>query len=105
MRRQRERSRGREYDELAFVGSHLEGGIHPSYHSRSGFSLALGHVPRAEEKLAVEVGFLDSVGIRDCDEPALARGKPHHGPVLEHLHTDERGVPLSPISLAGGVAT
>ena len=42
-------------------------------------------IPRSEEELSVEVGFLDDVHVCDGDLPLRAARHAHHRPVLQHL--------------------
>mmetsp|Transcript_16457 Transcript_16457/g.49923 ORF Transcript_16457/g.49923 Transcript_16457/m.49923 type:complete len:793 (-) Transcript_16457:952-3330(-) len=67
---------------------HLGRRVHRPDRRRGAGRLCLGHVPRAEEELAVEIRLLDCVWVGDRDVPALAAADAHHRPVLEHLAPD-----------------
>lgn len=45
------------------------------------------HIPGSEEELAVEVGLLDGVHVRD-DDLSLPTSQAHHGKVLQQLTAD-----------------
>ena len=50
--------------------------------------LELADIGRSKEELSIEIGFLDTIQIGDCQIYAIASTDSHHGPILEHFTTN-----------------